>query len=109
MKMRTAREWLSVADFEQIDPDLRLRFIAMVGADKTDEVQAAMKRISENLLDTLGEMKMREETLMRLMRAVSAIAVDNYLGIYRQAAEAERGLDLGDDDDAGAGKRASDA
>jgi hypothetical protein len=83
--VKTARQWLETADFDHIhNPQMRLQFVKMVGADKADEVQAAMSRIAENLLDSLGAMRMREETLMRLMRAVSAIAVDNYLGLYRE-------------------------
>jgi hypothetical protein len=75
----TARTWLMLADFETLnDTELHAVFVERVGYDKADEVKAAMKRIAENLLDALGDLKLSEKSMLRLLRAVSSIAVDNY-------------------------------
>lgn len=75
----TARGWLAIADFDSLDEALYQSLVAHVGYDKAEEVRAAMKRIAENLLDALGDLKMSETTMLRLLRAVTAIAVDNHL------------------------------
>lgn len=73
----TAREWLATADFDTVSADLFQSFIATVGYDKAEECKAMMKRVTENLLDSLGSLMMTEASMLKLLRAVSSIAVDN--------------------------------
>lgn len=73
-----------MADFDHLSEPLAASLAEHVGYDKASEVQAALKRIAENLLHALGDLKMSEETLLKLLRAVSAIAVDTYLPFDRR-------------------------
>lgn len=57
--------------------DLFQSFVATVGYDKATECRAMMKRLAENMLDALGDVKVSEESMRKLLRAVSSIAVDN--------------------------------
>lgn len=82
--LRTANEWREIANFDLLSAGIQAQFRQAVGSDKADEVAAALRRISENMLDHLGELRMSEETLLKLLRAVSAIAVDTYLPHERQ-------------------------
>jgi hypothetical protein len=83
-KLRTAREWLLAADFESVNEPLFESFVAKVGFDKADECRAMMKRIAENLLDALDERRLTEDSMLRLLRAVSSIAIDNTFPHERQ-------------------------
>lgn len=77
MTIHTAREWLEIADFSSVDDSLFESFIASVGFDKADECRAMMKRVSENLLDALGDVRVTETSMLKLLRAVASISVDN--------------------------------
>ena len=84
MHTHSAREWLEHADFSAPPRhEIRQQFVAKVGADKADEVQAAMRRIAENLLDTLGELQMTERTFHTLLNLVTLLAVENYLDLHQ--------------------------
>jgi hypothetical protein len=73
--VRTAREWLVEMDFEAADQFDSL--VARVGYDKAVECRAMMRRVTENLLDALGSTRLSDESLHRLLRTVSSIAIDN--------------------------------
>jgi hypothetical protein len=70
--VRTAREWLVEMDFEAADQFDSL--VAKVGYDKAVECRAMMRRV---LLDALGSTRLSDESLHRLLRTVSSIAIDN--------------------------------
>lgn len=80
--MKTAREWLAVADFDERNSFESL--VAKVGYDKAVECAAMMQRLTENLLDTLGNTRLSEQSIERLLRAVSSIAIDNTFPYERQ-------------------------
>lgn len=80
----TARTWLAAADFDRMDQDLWESLVATVGYDKACEVRAAIKRIAENMLDSLGSLKLSENSMMRLMQTVSSVALDNYAPLDRR-------------------------
>lgn len=80
----TARTWLQVADFDRIDPDLWGSLVQRIGNDKACEVRAAIKRIAENMLDALGNLKLSEESMLRLMQTISSVALDNYAPLDRR-------------------------
>jgi hypothetical protein len=75
----TARGWLDAADFDNLNEELHARFVERVGYDKADEVRAALKRIAENLLDSLGDMLLTETSMLKLITLSSSVAIDNYL------------------------------
>jgi hypothetical protein len=75
--VRSAHDWLAEADFDSLNEEQFQAFVAVVGYDKACECRAAMKRISENMLDALGGLRMSEESMGRLLAAVSSVAIDN--------------------------------
>lgn len=86
--MRPARDWLAVADFDAMSEDLFQSFVARVGYDKATEVRETLRRIAENTLDSLGDLKLSERSMTRLMQMVASVAVDNSLGSYRDGDDA---------------------
>lgn len=82
--MKTGREWLEAADWSEPHNEEQLATLReKVGYDRAEEVQAALTRVSTNLLDILGDMRMSDQSLVLLQRAVASIVVDNYFPIER--------------------------